>query len=449
MHTMGHRLRQHSWLTVLLTVAILLTSCGPSDAQIEELLATPVTEKVTVKWLAVGEGTEPWMQSAANDFVSQFNNSQDEIKLEMTMASGGGGISNQIEAGNIPDIVGPLSPSFGARFNDVWADIDALAVESTNLDAFDPVTLEAWRRDGKLIGIPFGYWPAVIFYNKDIFDKAGLPYPPHKYGEEYAGGGDWTLDKLAEIGPMLTLDKLGNTARNPGFDADQAVQWGFVLDGDLRAASAIFGTASFLDPSGEVKLPQSWRDAARWMQSAVWDGRFFPNEIGYQRTRGDPFGTGAAAMYYAPTYFYCCQTKFNWDIAAVPSWDGKATSRREHSGFGIPLASQNQEAAMKVIMAISKDPALLAAYRIVPARLELRQDLVKSLAAQQPFIDWQVLADSIDHPDDPPYSQFLSGAGGAYNRFDQFVEELMTNPDFDVDSELDRLETDLQAIVGQ
>jgi len=60
-----------------------------------------------------------------------------------------------------------------------------------------------------------------------------------------------------------------------------------------------------------------------------------------------------------------------------------------------------------------------------------------------------VLADSIDHPDDPPYSQFLPGAGGAYNRLDQFVEALMTNPDFDVDAELDRLETDLQAIVGQ
>jgi len=116
MHTMGNRLRQHPWLTLLLTVGILLTSCGPSDAQIEELLATPVTEKVTVKWLAVGEGTEPWMQSAANDFVSQFNNSQDEIKLEMTMASGGGGISNQIEAGNIPDIVGPLSPSCQQQF---------------------------------------------------------------------------------------------------------------------------------------------------------------------------------------------------------------------------------------------------------------------------------------------------------------------------------------------
>ena len=104
---------------------------------------------------------------------------------------------------------------------------------------------------------------------------------------------------------------------------------------------------------------------------------------------------------------------------------------------------------MRVIMAMTKDPALLAAFRIVPARTELRQDLVKSLIAQQPYVDWQVLADSTAHPDDPPYSQFLPGAGGAYNRLSQFVEDLMTNPELDVDAELDRLEMDLQAIVGQ
>jgi len=90
MERIGISRRNQPWFAVLLTVVILLTSCGPSDEQIEELLATPVTEKVTVKWLAVGEGTEPWMQSAANDFVTRFNNSQDEIKLDMTMASGGG-----------------------------------------------------------------------------------------------------------------------------------------------------------------------------------------------------------------------------------------------------------------------------------------------------------------------------------------------------------------------
>jgi multiple sugar transport system substrate-binding protein len=324
-----------------------------------------------------------------------------------------------------------------------------LAVEGANLEAFDPVTLDAWRRDGKLIGIPFGYWPAVLFYNKDIFDKAGLAYPPHKYGEPYADGGDWSLDKVAEIAPLMTLDKNGYTARSPGFEPAEAVQWGFVLDGDIRAASAIFGTSTILGASGEVKLPQSWRDASKWFQRALWDGMFYPNQVGFERTNGDPFGTGAAAMFYAPTYFYCCQAKFNWDIAAVPSWDGKATSRREQSGFAIPLASQNQQAAMKVIMAMTKDPALLAAYRIVPARNEMRTDLVKNLSATQPFVDWQVVADSINYPDDPPYSQFLPGFGGAYNRFEEFIEGLASNPEFDVEAELDRLEEDLQAIIGQ
>lgn len=434
---------------VFCILVLLLGACGPSDAQIEELLAAPAAEKVTVRWLVVGEGTEPWMQSAENDFVDRFNKSQDEIKLEMELGTGGGGLSDRIEAGNIPDLVGPLSPNFGSRFNEIWADIESLAVEGSGLDAFDPTTVDAWRREGKLIGVPFGFWPAVIYYNKDIFDRAGLAYPPHQYGVDYAGGGAWTLDKVAEIGPMMTLDKSGRTARTPGFDPNLAVQWGFLMEGDIRAASAIFGTASILNPSGEVKIPQSWRSAAHWIHGAIWDSMFFPNENGFETTNGDPFGKGAAAMFYAPTWYLCCEVKFNYDIAAVPSFGGKVTSRRDHSGFGIPQASQNQEAAMKVIMALTSDPGMIAAFRIVPARTEMRKDLTKLLSSQQPYVDWQVLVDSMNYPDDPPYSEFLPRASGAFGRFSEFADGLLTTPEFNVDDELDKLEVDLQEIIGQ
>ena len=437
-------------LALLLAACVLLIACGPSDAQIEELLAAPAVEKVTVHWLVVGEGTEPWMQSAENDFVDRFNKSQDEIKLEMELGMGGGGLSDRIEAGNIPDLVGPLSPNFGSRFNEIWADIGSLAVEGSGLDAFDPTTVDAWRREGKLIGVPFGFWPAVLYYNKDIFDRAGLAYPPHQYGQDYAAGGAWSLDKVAEIGPMMTIDKSGRTARTTSFDPNTAMQWGFMIEGnDLRAAVAIFGSPSIQDASGEVRLPQAWRDASHWIHSAIWEGKFFPNGLALESTRGDPFGKGQAAMFYVSTSYLCCEVKFNYDIAAVPSFNGKITSRRDHSGFGIPQASRYQEAAMKVIMALTSDPGMIAAFRIVPARTEMRKDLTKLLSSQQPYVDWQVLVDSMNYPDDPPYSEFLPRASGAFDRFSTFAESLLTKEDLAVDDELDKLETDLQTMIGQ
>lgn len=437
-----------SRLVFLLVIGLFLSACAPSPSLMEELTTPVSAEKTVVRWLVVGEGTEPWHQSAVNDFVAQFNRSQDEIKLDVQYAIGGG-FGDLLSEGLAPDLVGPLSPNFSARFIEAWSDLDGLSVDGLALEKFDPATLKAWRREGRLIGLPFGYWPAVLYYNKDLFDRAGLPYPPHRYGEEYALGGAWTLDKVAEIAPHFAFDSLGRDALNPSYDVNQAVQWGFVIQGNFNAAAAIFGTASILDANGKVSIPPSWREAALWIHRAVWQEKFFPNEAGLDRMNGDPFGKGAAAMYYAPSWFMCCEADFNWDIAAVPSWAGKATSRREQAGFAIPQLSQHPEAAMKVAMALTSDPALLAAFRLVPARTDMRRNLAQQLAARQPGVDWQVLVDSINYPDDPPYSEFLPRAAGAFGLFNRFADGLLNDPNFAVEEELDRLEKDLQALMDQ
>ncbi len=436
-------------LSLLSLLVLLVGACGPSDDELKELLAEPADEVIKVRWLVTGQGSEPWNRSAINDFVANFNRSQDRIVLELVAGQGFGGLSEQLEAGNQIDIVGPMSPNFGTRFNNIWADIESLVLEGSGLEKFEPATIEAWRRQGKLVGVPYGYWPAVLYFNKEIFDKAGLPYPPQQYGVDYAGGGDWSLDTVAEIGPALTLDRYGQSARNPGFDPNAAVQWGFMMEADdLRAAVAIFGTSSIQGANGEVKLPQAWRDASHWLHDAIWVGRYFPNQRGLEATRGDPFGKGQAAMFYAPTWYLCCEVDFNYDFAAVPSFDGKITSRRDHAGFGIPLSSQYQEAAMRVIMEMVADPGMIAAFRIVPARTDLREDLAALMEAKTSEPDWQVMVDSLAYPDNPPYSQFLPNVGGVFNLFGQFAESLLTREDLDVDAELDSLEVNLQSILA-
>ena len=42
-----------------------------------------------------------------------------------------------------------------------------------------------------LLGIPMAVYSSFIYYNKDLFDEADLPYPPHAVGEKYDGK-DWT-----------------------------------------------------------------------------------------------------------------------------------------------------------------------------------------------------------------------------------------------------------------
>lgn len=89
--------------------------------------------------------------------------------------------------------------------------------------------------DGTLVGLPFASYPSAIYFNRDLFDEAGLPYPPQEYGPDgvtvYGEGteyeGTWDYDKVTELAQILTVDGNGVDATDPAFDRSSTVQWGF------------------------------------------------------------------------------------------------------------------------------------------------------------------------------------------------------------------------------
>jgi hypothetical protein len=80
------------------------------------------------------------------------------------------------------------------------------------------------------------WFVSVIYYNRDLFDAAGLAYPPHEYGQPYADGSEWTIDKMEELAMLLTLNAHGNDATSPDFDPGLAVQWGSIGSGKAEEA---------------------------------------------------------------------------------------------------------------------------------------------------------------------------------------------------------------------
>ncbi len=71
--------------------------------------------------------------------------------------------------------------------------------------------------EGRQYGFPTNPGPWVIFYNKDIFDKAGLPYP----------SGDWTWDEFVDVAKKLTLKEPGSRRNTTygimGYDIMEAI----------------------------------------------------------------------------------------------------------------------------------------------------------------------------------------------------------------------------------
>ncbi len=100
----------------------------------------------------------------------------------------------------------------------ILADITDMAEEAgTTPDICWEAARENMMIEGRQYGFPTNPGPWVIFYNKDIFDEAGVPYPE----------GDWTWDEFVEVAKKLTL-KDPNSSRNRtygimGYDLMEAI----------------------------------------------------------------------------------------------------------------------------------------------------------------------------------------------------------------------------------
>jgi multiple sugar transport system substrate-binding protein len=66
-----------------------------------------------------------------------------------------------------------------------------------NLDmsGFVPALYEPFVSEGRLYGVAVFFDTIALFYNKDLFDEAGVPYPPHR---------GWTWDEFRDAARQLT-----------------------------------------------------------------------------------------------------------------------------------------------------------------------------------------------------------------------------------------------------
>ena len=66
-------------------------------------------------------------------------------------------------------------------------------------------------------------------YNIDLFDEAGIPYPPSAYGDSYVDWDgnerEWNTETLREVAMILSVDANGNDATMGEFDTNNIVQF--------------------------------------------------------------------------------------------------------------------------------------------------------------------------------------------------------------------------------
>ena len=445
---------------------------APTEAPAEDAApaeAAPAGDRVQVRWfIGLGTGADATQIPIEEAIVQRFNESQDKIELVMEVVpnvSARDTLATQIASGNGPDIIGPVgwdgSNSFYGQYLDLTPFIESIGFDTEGLD---PALINMYQSEtGAQVGLPFLVFPAVMFYQKGMFDEAGLAYPPANYGEKYIMPDgtevDWNWTTVEELGKILTVDANGNDATSPDFDPTQIVQYGFMFQWqtDLRYIGSYLGGASALAGADgkTATVPQSWIDGWKWWHNAMWgETPIAPNGPVAAAPEFQPsaFAAEKVAMGIAPSWYTCCigDAGGNWDLGVMPSnADGVVNSRMDADTFRILKDTKHPEEAYQVLTYFLGDAAveLATTYGGMPARVSQQQAFFDAKKEQFPFVtNWDAIVQGLAYPDSPSAEAYMPNYNEARDRITKFETLVMNEKDVDIDAEAASLQADLQAI---
>ncbi|HWB89085.1 MAG TPA: extracellular solute-binding protein [Acidimicrobiia bacterium] len=432
-------------------------------------------EKVTVRWfIGLGAGGQPEQEAAQRAVVDEFNASQDEIELVIEIVENDVAyetLATQIASGNAPDIIGPVGRDGSNEYAGLYLDIEPL-IESTGVDTsmWEEAAIENQREsDGTLVGLPFASYPSVMYFNRDLFDEAGLPYPPQEYGPDgtavYGEGteyeGPWDYDKVAELAQILTVDANGVDATDPAFDRTNTVQWGFHWQWTTRVFQngAYWGAGYPVADDGSADIPTAWEEEWTWWHDAIWNLGISPSQEQMDAIGDNVFQTGNLAMATTHLWYTCCiSDEANdivgdfWDFAVVPAHNGNVTANMHADTFRILASTKVPEEAFRTMYYLLTDAALplLTAYGAAPADPALTDAFIASLEGRYPQgVNWQVALDGAAFADDPSHEAAVPGWGEYKVRLAELESAILSDPALDVATSIADVEEDLTLIFEQ
>jgi multiple sugar transport system substrate-binding protein len=432
--------------------------------------------RIPVRWyVGLGSGTDPAQIEVQQKVVDDFNKSQDKIQLILeiiTYNAARDTLATQIASGNGPDIIGPVGGSGSNSFYGQWLDLKPLIEKSGyDLSQFGESSVNFFITEEGQVGLPFASFPSMTYYQREMFDEAGLNYPPDAYGKPYVMPGgkevEWNYDTLTNLAKVLTVDTDGNSpleidendefVPNPDFDATKIVQYGYVPQyQDPRAIGSFWSPGRLVADDGKTaQIPDAWAKAWQWYYDGMWgDQPFIPTFPVIQSPEfgtGNPYNSGKVAMALTHLWYTCCigDAGESWDVAAVPSYEGTTTANLNADTFRVWKGTKNPEAAFEVLSYLVGEGSLdlLSVYGGMPARIADQDAFFATLDEKYPQgVNWDVAKAGMDYADIPSNEAYTPGYLEMYDRVNTFNTKLQSEDGLDVAAETAQLQADLQTI---
>ncbi|WP_194409987.1 ABC transporter substrate-binding protein [Microbacterium cremeum] len=344
-------------IAVVATLSLASCSGGPEAAPEE---SGPVT--LTLSGWSLD--TTPEFQALADAFHEENPDVTIELK-GYDPAEYNTLLTADLAAGAGPDIITQKEVKFVPTFVDGGQLLDVSDVELP--DGISGAS--SYEVDGAAYAVPYRNDSWVLFYNKALFDQAGVEHPD----------GSWTWDDYSEAAAALTegLSAAGSAAKGAYLHRWQSTVQGFA---NAQTGSDILeGDYEYMEPFyDDVLALQTAGDQVDFNTSSA-------NQLTYQ----GEFGKQNAAMLPMGTWFVATliaqqasgdADDFEWGIAPIPQVDSSTAGLDntpvtfgDPTGFGINAAideSKVQAAKDFLAFAAGEEGAqILAGIGITPALL--------------------------------------------------------------------------------
>ncbi len=333
-------------VSIIVSAALLASGCGkaqpgaPVKLRLEVALTPPELASFQPAIQALDDAHPEW-----------------EILLEATPQSGVlEKINTQLAGNDLPDVIrieGIMAQRW-VRQNAFLNLTSRIEQASLDLEDFYPGPLEQFRWEDALWGLPDTAAPDVVYFNKDMFDKAGLAYPSDA----------WTFEDMRTAAIRLTLDAEGRNPTEAGFDPAAIQQWGWNggltffwqrhlvrgFGGDF-CANADCTLMNFTEPA-TLSAVEWWAKLVSEDHAALYD----PYGGSQTGVPGDPFIAGKAAMGFNG-FFAVGQLNqagnIRYDIVQpFAGADGKRYTPLSVTGYVISAASEHPDAAWALVQAL-------------------------------------------------------------------------------------------------
>lgn len=306
-------------MVMISSIALVMTGC--TSAKDATKADGKSGEVVTINQFVTDTPDKVYVEKLVPDFEASHPN----IKVKITKAPYAefdSKLQSMIAAGTAPDVTSHFGQAGFIEFLD-----KGMLRDMTDLMAADQFkasdygipdnVLDIYKSGGKNYGIPVYSYVSLMLYNKDMFDKAGVPYPPADYEDK-----SWTFDNMVDVAKKLSKPSTDIQKAEYGLDWGWAekdmrlIYFGPKIYSDDTWTNGGHPTASYFNTPDVVKANNRVNDLI-WKDKVMPDNQFRKAVAG---DGGDPFATGKIGMSVAGAWILASVKEYSFKVgvAAVP-----------------------------------------------------------------------------------------------------------------------------------